>query len=125
MGSIPARYVRHWAKYGCLLLLGRVITSGNADYDVPVGARHCLFLREENGVVAVTLELLTGAPAPVLITLLAFVFGPTAVLTLLAGVVAVLTDDSERGRRAIEVLRLIRHPRPRHLRRRDEDEPEN
>jgi hypothetical protein len=42
---------------------------------------------------------------------LAFVilrFGPDAVLRLLAGTVAVLTRDEQRGKRCLEVLRVLR-----------------
>jgi hypothetical protein len=34
--------------------------------------------------------------------------GPDAVLRLLAGIVAVMTDDKERGERCLEVLRALR-----------------
>ncbi len=45
-------------------------------------------------------------------------YGPDALLRLLAGCVAVLTHDDGRGRRSLEVLRLLRRDAP-ELERRD------
>jgi hypothetical protein len=36
-------------------------------------------------------------------------FGPDAVLRLLAGAIAVLTRDEKRGKRCLEVLRILRN----------------
>jgi hypothetical protein len=49
-----------------------------------------------------------SAGGPVALVLVVLRFGPDAVLRLLAGVVAVLTRDEQRGKRCIEVLRLLR-----------------
>jgi hypothetical protein len=46
-----------------------------------------------------------GTPALVFVILR---LGPDAVLRLLAGAVAVLTRDEQRGKRCLEVLRILR-----------------
>ena len=51
-----------------------------------------------------------GGPVAVIAVILRF--GPDAVLRLLAGSIAVLTRDENRGKRCLEVLRLLRHDRP-------------
>ena len=46
-----------------------------------------------------------GVPAMALVLLL---FAPDAVLRLLAGIVAIVTRDDVRGKRCLEVLRILR-----------------
>lgn len=46
--------------------------------------------------------------SPVALMFVILRFGPDAVLRLLAGIVAVMTDDKERGGRCLEVLRALR-----------------
>jgi hypothetical protein len=46
-----------------------------------------------------------GVPALALVLLL---FAPDAVLRLLAGIVAIVTRDEGRGKRCLEVLRILR-----------------
>jgi hypothetical protein len=50
--------------------------------------------------------LATGGPVAVIFVALRF--GSDAVLRLLAGTVAVLTHDAERGERCLAVLRILR-----------------
>ena len=45
---------------------------------------------------------------PVTLVLVVLRFGPDAFLRLLAGTVAVLTRDEKRGKRCLDVLRLLR-----------------
>jgi hypothetical protein len=45
---------------------------------------------------------------PVALVYVILRLGPDAVLRLLAGIVAVMTDDKERGERCLEVLRALR-----------------
>jgi hypothetical protein len=59
--------------------------------------------------------LAAGGPAALVFILLRF--GPDAFLRLLAGTVAVLTHDKERGERCLKVLRILRN--------RDDDPPES
>jgi hypothetical protein len=54
----------------------------------------------------VTPILAAGGPAA--LVFIAFRYGPDAALRLLAGAVAVLTRDKERGERCLEVLRILR-----------------
>jgi hypothetical protein len=54
--------------------------------------------------------LAVGGPVAVIAVILRF--GPDAVLRLLAGTAAVLTRDENRGKRCLEVLRLLRQDRP-------------
>jgi len=44
---------------------------------------------------------------PVALVYVILRFGPDAVLRLLAGIVAVVTGDDERGKRCLEVLRVL------------------
>jgi hypothetical protein len=44
---------------------------------------------------------------PVAIAVTVFRLGPAAVLRLLAGTVAIITKDKERGERSLEVLRIL------------------
>jgi hypothetical protein len=44
---------------------------------------------------------------PVALVYVILRFGPDAVLRLLAGMVAVVTGDDERGKRCLEVLRVL------------------
>jgi hypothetical protein len=44
---------------------------------------------------------------PVALVYVILRFGPDAVLRLLAGIVAVVTGDDERGKRSLEVLRVL------------------
>ena len=50
---------------------------------------------------------LSTIPAAAVIVFVVFRYGPGAMLTLLAGVVAVLARDPNQGRRALAVLRLL------------------
>jgi hypothetical protein len=54
-----------------------------------------------------SLDLVQAMPAAVIVALALLRWGANVVLTLVAGVVAVLTRDEDRGRRALEVLRLV------------------
>ncbi len=54
----------------------------------------------------VTPVLSVAGPAALLLVILRF--GPDAVLRLLAGFVAIVTRDPERGERCLEVLRVLR-----------------
>jgi len=56
-----------------------------------------------------------AAGGPVALLFVALRLGPDAFLRLLAGTVAVLTRDKERGERCLKVLRILRN--------RDEDDP--
>lgn len=58
-----------------------------------------------------------AAGGPVALLLVALRFGPDALVRLLAGTVAVLTRDKERGERCLKVLRILRN--------RDDDDPPN
>jgi hypothetical protein len=49
-----------------------------------------------------------AAGGPVALLFIALRFGSDAFLRLLAGTVAVLTHDKERGERALKVLRVLR-----------------
>jgi hypothetical protein len=49
-------------------------------------------------------------------------YGPDAVVRLLAGTVAVLTRDQERGKRCVEVLRVLRRDSPWQIRSGKRDE---
>jgi hypothetical protein len=51
--------------------------------------------------------LATGGPVTAIFVVLRF--GPDAALRLLAGSIAVLTHDKERGERALKVLRILRN----------------
>lgn len=52
-------------------------------------------------------DLANAAPVAVLVVFAVARWGPAAVMTLIAGVIAVLTRDQERGERALTVLRLM------------------
>jgi hypothetical protein len=54
-----------------------------------------------------------AAGGPVAVIAVTLRFGPDAVLRLLAGSIAVLTRDENRGKRCLEVLRLLRRDGPR------------
>ena len=54
----------------------------------------------------VTPVLSIAGPAALVLVILRF--GPDAVLRLLAGVGAVMTRDEQRGKRCLEVLRVLR-----------------
>ena len=54
----------------------------------------------------ITPVLTTGGPVALLFVV--FRFGPDAFLRLLAGTVAVLTKDEQRGQRCLKVLLLLR-----------------
>jgi hypothetical protein len=58
--------------------------------------------------MGVVTDLLAAVPVSVVVAVLLVRYLPDAVLTLLAGFVAVLSRDRERGRRAVEVLRVLR-----------------
>lgn len=60
--------------------------------------------------MSVFTEALTAVPVSLALALIALRFGPSALITLLAGTVAVLTRDSRRGGRALRVLQLFRQP---------------
>lgn len=49
-----------------------------------------------------------AAGGPVALVLVVLRFGPDAALRLLAGTFAVLTGNDERGRRCLELLRILR-----------------
>lgn len=49
------------------------------------------------------------AGGPVALALVVLRFGPDAFLRLLAGTVAVLTADEKRGKRCLEILRILRN----------------
>jgi len=51
--------------------------------------------------------LATGGPVAVALVVLRF--GPDAFLRLLAGTVAVLTGDEKRGKRCLDLLRILRN----------------
>jgi hypothetical protein len=53
-------------------------------------------------------EPVVAVGGPVAAVAVVLRFGPDAVVRLLAGVVAVLTRDQERGKRCLEVLRVLR-----------------
>jgi hypothetical protein len=53
-------------------------------------------------------ESVLAAGGPVALLLVVLRFGPDAVVRLLAGAVAVLTGDKDRGERCIQVLRVLR-----------------
>lgn len=55
-------------------------------------------------------DLVGAVPVAGFAVLAAFRWGPTAVLTLAAGMTALLTRDRARGARALEVLRTVRQP---------------
>lgn len=55
-------------------------------------------------------DLLFAAPASVAAVVVIVRFGPHAAVTLIAGVVASLTSDPERGDRALAVLELLHPP---------------
>jgi hypothetical protein len=57
-------------------------------------------------------ELFTAIPVSAVALFVLVRYTPNAVLTLLAGTVAVLSRDRERGRRALAVLRLLRRDAP-------------
>ena len=83
---------------------GHTLTGGNCHpqtlvsdpYSEPSGIRMSEY---------VTPVLATGGPVTLLFVALRF--GSDAALRLLAGTVAVLTRDKERGERALEVLRIL------------------
>lgn len=52
-------------------------------------------------------DVLLNAPIPIATVALLLRYGPSALLAVIAGVVAVLATD-ERGERALAVLRLVR-----------------
>ncbi|MFC5053469.1 hypothetical protein [Saccharothrix xinjiangensis] len=56
------------------------------------------------------LDLVGAAPFAGLVLFAVLRWGAAVVLTLIAGVIAVLTRDQERGARALEVLRLVHRP---------------
>jgi hypothetical protein len=58
--------------------------------------------------MSVLAEMFTAVPIPMAATVVILRFGPSALVTLLAGAVAVLTRRSEQGERAVTVLRLLR-----------------
>lgn len=49
-----------------------------------------------------------AAGGPVALVLVVLRFGPHALLRLLAGTVAVLTRDKDRGQRCLDVLHILR-----------------
>jgi len=49
-----------------------------------------------------------AAGGPITLVLVVLRFGPNAFLRLLAGTVAVLTRDKDRGQRCLDVLRILR-----------------
>ena len=49
------------------------------------------------------------AGGPVAIALVVLRFGPDAFLQLLAGTVAVLTSDEKRGKRCLDLVRILRN----------------
>jgi hypothetical protein len=51
-----------------------------------------------------------AAGGPVALVLVVLRFGPDAVVRLVAGVVAVLTQDEKRGDRCVKVLHALRKP---------------
>ena len=55
---------------------------------------------------------IVAASGPVAVVVVLLRFGPDAVVRLLAGTVAVVTRDPERGQRCLEVLRLLRRDGP-------------
>jgi hypothetical protein len=62
--------------------------------------------------MGVITQALTAVPVSVVALFVLVRYAPAALLTLLAGVVAVFSGDRERGRRAVTVLRILR-TRPR------------
>jgi hypothetical protein len=50
-----------------------------------------------------------AAGRPVAFAFVALRFGPDALVRLVAGIVAVLTHDKERGERCLAVLRILRN----------------
>ncbi|GAB3479895.1 hypothetical protein [Amycolatopsis cihanbeyliensis] len=61
--------------------------------------------------MATCAQFLLDAPVPIVTTALALRYGPSALLVLLAGGVAVLVPG-QRGERALVVLRLCRRSAP-------------
>jgi hypothetical protein len=53
-------------------------------------------------------EYVVAAGGPAALLLVVLCFGPHAVLRLVAGLLAVLTSDEERGQRCLDVLRVLR-----------------
>ena len=62
---------------------------------------------EGNVVMSAFAEFLVVAPMPAVTAAVALRYGPQALVTLIAGVVATLTGDARRGDRALAVLRLF------------------
>lgn len=60
--------------------------------------------------MSVCTEVLTAVPVSLFLALIALRFGPSALITLLAGTVAALTRHSRRGGCALRVLQLFRQP---------------
>ncbi|MBW4722133.1 hypothetical protein [Saccharothrix obliqua] len=58
--------------------------------------------------MGVPVEVAGAVPVAGLVLVAVLRWGAAVVVTLLAGVTAVLTRDRERGERALEVLRLVR-----------------
>ncbi|MEV5558297.1 hypothetical protein AB0L44_31980 [Nonomuraea wenchangensis] len=56
---------------------------------------------------------LTTLPVSLVVLVLTLRYGPDVILRLLAGVVAVLAKDKERGNRALTVLKLLQSRKPR------------
>ena len=50
-----------------------------------------------------------AAGGPAALALIVLRFGPDAFLRLLAGTVAVLTGDEKRGKRCLDLLRILRN----------------
>ncbi|CAM3458610.1 hypothetical protein KIPE111705_09610 [Kibdelosporangium persicum] len=63
--------------------------------------------------MSTSVELIAAVPVSIATVLLALRYGPFALVTLLAGVVAALTKQSGRGDRALAVLRLLHRSQPR------------
>jgi len=57
--------------------------------------------------------VLASIPISLVAVILLLRYGPDAIISLLAGAVAVLSKDKTRGTRALAVLRLLHSRRPR------------
>ncbi|MEV6602848.1 hypothetical protein [Kutzneria sp. NPDC051319] len=60
--------------------------------------------------MTVPVDVLVTAPLPIGLLIVLLRVGPGAVLTLLAGLVALLTRNPDRAKIALTVLRLMRGP---------------
>jgi hypothetical protein len=57
--------------------------------------------------MSLSVDPLAAVPVSIAVTVVALRYGPAALLTLIAGIVAVLTPHHRRGERALAVLHLL------------------